>query len=201
MIISFNINSYGIWITLTCYIIIWNLPFFRLEGNPLCSNNNTIVQLCGSESDNEVNGNTNVTCPGLVCLPPFEYSTDCSCAAPLLVDYRLKSPGFSYFLTYEKEFESFLTNGLNIQIDQLSIDSFTWEGPRLKMNLKFFPEHVDNTSTQVFNQSEVNRITNLFREWDIHIQDNDLFGPYELLDFNLLDIYKDGKSQTLFIIC
>ncbi|XP_061346769.1 probable LRR receptor-like serine/threonine-protein kinase At1g06840 isoform X2 [Gastrolobium bilobum] len=161
-----------------------------LEGNPLCSNNNTLVQFCGAGSDNGVNSSSSVSCPSQACPPPYEYNVECFCAAPLIIDYRLKSPGFSDFRTYVDAFESFLTDSLNIHINQLFINSFAWEeGPRLRMYLKLFPIYVDNRSSHIFNTSEVFRIRNLFREWTI--QDSDLFGPYELIDFILLDPYRD----------
>ncbi|XP_058744733.1 probable LRR receptor-like serine/threonine-protein kinase At1g06840 [Vicia villosa] len=163
-----------------------------LEGNPICSNNNntnTIVKSCGSETEIDMNGNSNITCPSQQCPPPYEYSPECVCAVPLIVYYRLKSPGFSDFNTYVEEFESFLSSGLNINKNQLFINSFTWEDGRLRMHLKLFPVYVDNANSYTFNESEVIRIRDLFREWTIH--DNDLFGPYELLEFILLDPYND----------
>lgn len=142
-----------------------------------------------------MNGNSNITCPSQPCPPPYEYSPECVCAVPLLVYYRLKSPGFSDFNTYVEEFESFLASGLDIQNNQLFINSFMWEEGRLRMHLKLFPVYVDNANSYTFNDSEVIRIRDLFREWNIH--ENDLFGPYELLEFILLDPYKDGKLQKL----
>lgn len=70
-----------------------------------------------------------------------------------------------------------------------------WEEGRLRMHLKLFPVYADNANSYTFNESEVIRIRDLFREWTIH--ENDLFGPYELLEFILLDPYNDGKSQKL----
>lgn len=103
----------------------------------------------------------------------------CFCAVPLGVGYRLKSPGFSDFLPYVDEFEIYLTSGLDIVLYQLYLDSFVWEeGPRLKMNLKFFPDRAS-----IFNMSEVLRIQSMFTGW--LIPDSDLFGPYELLNFSL----------------
>ncbi|KAJ1377997.1 Serine-threonine/tyrosine-protein kinase, catalytic domain [Sesbania bispinosa] len=178
-----------------------NLPpnvTLLLRGNPLCTNNNTLAQFCGAGSDNNINGNFNGTCPSQPCPPPYEYNAQCVCVAPLLVHYRLKSPGFSDFRTYVEPFESFLTDGLNIHNNQLQINSFTWEeGPRLKMDLKLFPVYVDNGSSHLFNTSEVHRIRNMFREWDMH--DNDLFGPYELLDFILLDPYNDDHNAHVAV--
>lgn len=171
--------------------------FFRLEGNPVCTNNNTLVQFCGPEIDNGLNGNYSVNCPSQECPSPYEYTVECFCVAPLVVHYRLKSPGFSDFRTYERTFESFLTDGLNVDINQLFIKSFAWEeGPRLRMNLKLFPECINNKSYCFFSTSEVIRIRNLFRDWGI--LSSDLFGPYELLDF-IVGPYRDGKLLKIMI--
>nr|XP_027190406.1 probable LRR receptor-like serine/threonine-protein kinase At1g06840 isoform X2 [Cicer arietinum] len=157
-----------------------------LDGNPLCSNN-TLSQLCSSEGVNDTNDlirtNANGFCPAQSCPPPYEYSLDCFCAAPLLVDYRLKSPGFSDFLPYIDDFEKYMTTGLTINMTQLNF-TFHWEaGPRLRMNLKFFPLYVDQNSSHTFDETEVMRIKSMFTGWNI--PDSDLFGPYELLNFNL----------------
>ncbi|TKY56617.1 LRR receptor serine/threonine-protein kinase [Spatholobus suberectus] len=173
-----------------------NLPpnvTLMLDGNPVCLNNNTLVQFCGPESDNGLNGNSSVDCPNQACPPPYEYAVQCFCAVPLVVHYRLKSPGFSDFRAYQTSFESFLTDGLNVPFNQLFIERFAWEeGPRLRMNLKIFPEYIDNRNAHVFNTSEVIRIRDLFREWNIDA--NDLFGPYELLDFINRDVITPSPS-------
>ncbi|XP_029124521.1 probable LRR receptor-like serine/threonine-protein kinase At1g06840 isoform X2 [Cajanus cajan] len=174
-----------------------NLPpnvTLMLEGNPVCKNNNSLVAFCGPESDNGLNGGSNVDCPSQACPPPYEYTVQCFCAAPLVVHYRLKSPGFSDFNAYMSSFESFLSDGLNVHSNQLFIERFAWEEGRLRMNLKLFPEYIDNRSSHVFNTSEVVRIRDLFREWNI--DDNDLFGPYELLNFILLDPYRDVITRS-----
>ncbi|KAL9316446.1 hypothetical protein ACSQ67_017447 [Phaseolus vulgaris] len=145
-----------------------NLPpnvTLTLEGNPVCSNNNSLVQFCGRESDNDKDGGSTVVCPS-----------------------------FSDFRAYVKEFENFLTDGLSVHTNQLFIERFTWEEGRLRMNLKLFPEYVDNTSSREFSASEVIRIRDMFREWDIH--DSDFFGPYELLDFILLDLYNEAITPS-----
>ncbi|CAL0301367.1 unnamed protein product [Lupinus luteus] len=173
-----------------------NLPpnvTLELNGNPLCSND-TLSQFCVSEAaSSDPNGlipaNPNTSCPTQACPPPYEYSIDCFCAAPLLVGYRLKSPGFSDFHPYKETFEDYLTSGLDISTDQLQF-TFRWQvGPRLSMKLKLFPVYVENSSTHIFNDSELLRITGMFTGWKI--PDSDLFGPYELLNFTLLDPYKD----------
>ncbi|KAF5470311.1 hypothetical protein F2P56_010832 [Juglans regia] len=169
-----------------------------LQGNPLCSKTN-LVQFCGFESGNKINSesstNTTSVCQPQRCPPPYENSPTspepCFCAAPLLVGYRLKSPGFSNFLPYRYRFEEFLTSALKLFNFQLYIDSFAWEeGPRLGMHFKLFPVYNTNVNNpNIFNTSEVRRILHMFVSWDIH--DPDIFGPYEVLNFTLLDVYKD----------
>ncbi|KAH9668494.1 putative LRR receptor-like serine/threonine-protein kinase [Citrus sinensis] len=170
----------------------------RLRGNPFCLNTNA-EQFCGSHSDddNEIDRSTNSTldCRAQSCPTDYEYSPTspirCFCAAPLLVGYRLKSPGLSYFPAYKNLFEEYMTSGLKLNLYQLDIDSFRWEkGPRLKMYLKLFPVY-DNSSgnSYVFNASEVGRIRSMFTGWNI--PDSDIFGPYELINFTLQGPYRD----------
>ncbi|ESW14005.1 hypothetical protein PHAVU_008G245000 [Phaseolus vulgaris] len=126
-----------------------NLPpnlTLMLEGNPVCSNNNSFVQFCGREIKDT---------------PSYEYNVECISVAPLIVHYRLKSPGFSDFRAYVKKFENFLTDGLSMHTNQLFIERFTWEEGRLRMNLKLFPEYVDNTSSREFSTGEVIRIRDI----------------------------------------
>ena len=168
---------------------------FRLRGNPYCLNSN-LAPFCGSESEDKNNSqsstNTTSVCLAQECPPPYEYSPTspvaCFCALPLFVGYRLKSPGFSDFRPYRDTFQEFVTTHLKLFLYQLHIDSLAWEeGHRLRMDLKFFPVSDDVNSAHVFNDSEVQRIFSIFASW--HIQNSDLFGPYELLGF-----YKDGLS-------
>ncbi|XVF46109.1 hypothetical protein PTKIN_Ptkin03bG0000300 [Pterospermum kingtungense] len=176
-----------------------------LKGNPVCADNNlSIPQLCASRSDNGTSNqsatNSTVDCPPQSCPYPYEYShtsnVPCFCAAPLLVGYRLKSPGFSNFPPYINRFEEYLITGLDLDFNQLYIDSFAWEkGPRLKMYLKLFPVYNDSgNDSHIFNRSEVRRIRSMFTGW--LIPDSDIFGPYELLNFTLLDIYRDVLITT-----
>ncbi|XP_044495143.1 probable LRR receptor-like serine/threonine-protein kinase At1g06840 isoform X2 [Mangifera indica] len=172
-----------------------------LKGNPLCSNTN-LVRFCGSQSETESDqiSNSTLDCPPQSCPAPYEYSrmspVRCFCAAPLLVGYRLKSPGISYFLPYKKNFEEYLSSGLNLHLYQLDLDYFEWQkGPRLKMHFRFYPIYGANTShTNVFNASEVRRIKGMFTGWNI--PDSDVFGPYELLNFDLLGPYSDVFPTT-----
>jgi len=91
-----------------------------------------------------------------------------------------------------------MASGVKISTNQLQYDFYWQVGPRLRMNLKFFPAYVDNSSSHTFNRSELLRLTSMFTGW--LIPDSDLFGPYELMGFNLLGPYQDGKSQKLLCI-
>jgi hypothetical protein len=67
------------------------------------------------------------------------------------------------------------------------------------MYLKIFPVFDENVkNSHIFNGSEVRRIRKLFISWKIH--DPDAFGPYEVLNFTLLDVYNDGLSQNPYLI-
>jgi len=173
---------------------------FRLQGNPACSNSN-IVKFCGSQNgdmnDQSTTESNVTTCSAQSCPPPYEYfqtpTISCVCAAPLIFEYRLKSPGFSMFIPYRVAFQDYLTSGLELHLYQLDLSSAIWEkGPRLKMQLKLFPVYVNENSSHTFNDSEVRRIISMFTGWNI--PDSQLFGPYELLYINLLDPYINGLS-------
>ncbi|KAJ0027200.1 hypothetical protein Pint_35132 [Pistacia integerrima] len=173
----------------------------RLGGNPICTSANipNIDQFCDSEAEDDetITNSTNSKCPIEACPTDifYEYvpaSGDlCTCAAPLRIGYRLKSPSFSYFGPYANLFEAYETRSLNFSIYQLSVDSIAWEkGPRLRMYLKLFP-HANST---VFNTSEVLRIREIFTSW--RFPGHDLFGPYELLNFTLLGPYASINPET-----
>ncbi|PON95107.1 GPCR kinase [Trema orientale] len=174
----------------------------RLGNNPICKNASiqSIGQFCRSEAEqNELpeksKDPTETSCPIQSCPLDnfFEYAPDssvqCFCAAPIRIGYRLKSPSFSYFRPYYNEFKVYLTSSLELNVSQLSIDSFFWEeGPRLQMYLKLFPVFRDSHSS-TFNKSEVQRIRAVFTSWKF--PRTDFFGPYELLNFTLLGPYSD----------
>ncbi|XVE80704.1 hypothetical protein DITRI_Ditri15bG0002200 [Diplodiscus trichospermus] len=175
----------------------------RLEGNPVCENANllNISMLCGSESGEDerlTNSSTSTAnCPVQACPTDnfYEYvplsPVPCFCAVPLRIEYRLKSPSFSYFTPYIQPFEVYLTNSLKLSLYQLSIDTFSWEkGPRLRMFLKLFP----SIDTSTFNVSEVQRIRHIYTSWSF--PPTDLFGPYELLNFTLLGPYADMNFEN-----
>ncbi|GMP85987.1 hypothetical protein CsSME_00038948 [Camellia sinensis var. sinensis] len=65
-----------------------------------------------------------------------------------------------------------------------------------RMYLKIFPVYIDNTH-HLFNSSEVLRIRGLFTRWEIC--DLKIFGPYEVLNFILLDPYEDGLSHKPYL--
>ncbi|CAI9107179.1 OLC1v1006477C1 [Oldenlandia corymbosa var. corymbosa] len=174
----------------------------RLQGNPLCFNSN-LVQLCGSQTQNIVVNRISISsngsqCPPQACPIPYEYYASspvpCVCAAPLLVGYRLKSPGFSDFQPYRDQFQEYLTTGLNINLSQLDVGSPQWQEARLRMYLRIYPAYIGPTNSSLFNKSEVLRIRTMFTGWNI--PDSTIFGPYELLNFTLLDPYKDVIFST-----
>lgn len=158
-----------------------------LFGNPVCSNENqfNIEQYCQNQSINLLPGSkiSKTSCSPCPDDLDYEYNPfspiPCFCAVPFEVGYRLKSPGISDFPPYIDKFEDYLTSGLELALYQVVIDSFSWEeGPRLRMMLKFFPNN-----TSLFSDIEVLRIKGMFTGW--LIPDSDIFGPYELLNFNL----------------
>ncbi|XP_057754470.1 probable LRR receptor-like serine/threonine-protein kinase At1g06840 isoform X1 [Arachis stenosperma] len=182
----------------------------RLSGNPICKNSNihNIVQYCGSEGKvATIALQSKLKCPPQACPSDsfFQYVPSsplpCFCAAPLKIGYRLKSPSFSYFPPYITSFESYITDSLDLDLYQLSIDSYAWEeGPRLRMYLKIFPSYKQNGS-HVFNESEVRRITGIFTSWKF--PRTDFFGPYELMNLTLDGPYanltggsESGRSKT-----
>ncbi|GLT26771.1 hypothetical protein SLA2020_018160 [Shorea laevis] len=173
-----------------------------LKGNPVCSNG-SLVQLCKFQTENEprIRPTTNSTTAN--CVPqscPYEYSPtspfDCFCSEPLLVGFRLKSPGFLDFIPYKNLFEEYLTQALQLSLTQLHIYSFAWqEGPRLGMYLKLYPIYDNFNGFYLFNGNEVRRIGSIFTRCEIPL--NDIFGPYELINFTLPDVYKDEVNPSL----
>ena len=175
----------------------------RLQGNPICVNAN-LVQFCGSQKENDSNNqsstNSNIECQVQSC--PYEYvpasPVPCFCAAPLFVNYRLKSPGFSDFLPYRDRFHVGLASNLKLNVYQLDIYYFEWEvGPRLRMDLKIFP--IFDNNSHFFNGTEVLRIRSKFTEWKI--TDSAVFGPYEILNFTLWGPYINGLSHGPYTTC
>lgn len=173
-----------------------------LQGNPACSNN----QLPYCEPHNGDFNNTLVNtdlygCPPDVCPDGYQYAPPsptrrCTCMAPVYVGYRLKSPGFSDFSPYVDSFKEYLSEGLEMNLSQLEIQTAEWqEGPRLRMDLKLFP---NNVTSRMFNQSEILWIREMFSGW--RIPDSAVFGPYEFLSFTLRPPYDEdlpGGSSGL----
>ncbi|KAF3331866.1 putative LRR receptor-like serine/threonine-protein kinase [Carex littledalei] len=175
-----------------------------LSGNPVCTNANLVNVVrpyCGVQTVNISGGiaSNDTNCGPCSTFLDFEinpYSSfTCFCSIPFTVGYRLKSPGFTDFRPYYDDFRGYLTNGLVISLYQLDIQSFMWEeGPRLKMNLKFFP---DGNNTQ-FSEHELDRIKDMFTGW--LIPDSDIYGPYELLNFtegSYSFLYQSNKKSGL----
>ncbi|CAB4284986.1 unnamed protein product [Prunus armeniaca] len=175
----------------------------RLEGNPICKNASmqNASQFCRSEAggdgipDSSTNSTQKMTCPSQACPIDnfYEYvpssPVPCFCASPIIVEFRLKSPSFSYLILYIQKFEIYFTRSLDLSLYQLSIDSFVWqEGPRLRMHLKLFPVFI-NPHSNTFNFSEVHRIRRILTSFEIPL--TDFFGPYELLNFTLLGPYSN----------
>ncbi|CAO2833302.1 unnamed protein product [Amaranthus hypochondriacus] len=179
-----------------------------LQGNPLCSRTD-FGHFCNLKGENDTESfktyNYTFSCPSDACPTDYEYPSTypvpCFCAAPLIVEYRLKSPGFTRFDAYQNGFQEYLSSGLRLLSYQLDLQSFIWqEGPRLKLDFKLFPAYNANNKTHIFNSTEVQRILGMFTGWQV--PDNDTFGPYELLGYTLLDPYKSdvvvpSKSVTL----
>ncbi|GLU11965.1 hypothetical protein SLE2022_286800 [Rubroshorea leprosula] len=168
-----------------------------LKGNAAVCLNGSLVQFCSSQTKNETRISTTTNSPTADCKPqscPFEYSPtsllDCFCAEPLLIGYRMKSPGISDFIPYKKKFEEFLTQSLHLSIYQLYIYSCAWQGPRLGMYLKLYPVY-----DHKFNKSEVERIRSLFTGWEF--DNSNIFGPCDLINFTLPDVYKDEFNPSL----
>ncbi|KAK9920195.1 hypothetical protein M0R45_028754 [Rubus argutus] len=179
----------------------------RLEGNPICKNasiENTGL-FCQSEARDgipevSINSTQQMICPSQECPVDnfYEYAPSspvpCYCALPIIIEYRLKSPSFSYFPPHIQQFEAYITGSLKLEIYQLSISSCVWEkGPRLRMKLKFFPVYGDSHRF-MFNESEVLRIRGNFTSWGF--RQNDFFGPYELLNFTLPGPYSNIIVET-----
>ncbi|XP_050381056.1 probable LRR receptor-like serine/threonine-protein kinase At1g06840 isoform X2 [Argentina anserina] len=172
----------------------------RLEGNPICKNASieNVNLFCQSRDgipEVSINSTQPMNCPIQACPVDdfYEYVPSspepCFCASPIIVDYRLKSPSFSYFPPHIHQFEEYLTSSLELEIYQLSMKSYVWEkGPRLRMQLKLFPVYGASHS-YTFNESEVLRIRGIYTAWQF--PQTDFFGPYELLNFILQGPYSN----------
>ncbi|KAL0544755.1 hypothetical protein IC582_019880 [Cucumis melo] len=176
----------------------------RLGGNPICKNQSgqNTEKFCKSNSVEDglhrSSSSSSKTCPVSSCPTDsyFELVPDtpdpCFCASPLGIGYRLKSPSFSYFPPYMNSFEAYLSKELSLVKHQLLIDSYDWEGSRLRMYLKIFPSF--DSGTHKLDVNETFLITEKFMSWNF--TRNDVFGPYELLNFTIPDRLQTVIFQT-----
>ncbi|KAF2617989.1 hypothetical protein F2Q68_00041469, partial [Brassica cretica] len=164
-----------------------------LRGNPICKSTSIPIvkqlfeYICGEKKQTSTKSE-HTPCNNASC--PYEKVPVspglCFCAAPLLIDYRLKSRSFFFFTPYiEHQFMEYITTSLQLETHQLAIDRVVDENKqRLRMNIKLIPK-----GKTIFNVSEVIRIRGRFTSWTF--PRNDFFGPYELLDFPLEGPYDD----------
>lgn len=178
----------------------------RLGGNPICQNANflNIGGFCGSDSDSREDMHSSYAsspgnCQKQSCPTSdfYEYVPEsplsCFCAAPIRIGYRLKSPSFSYFPPFVQAFGIYLTSSLALDAYQASVESYSFEGRRLRMYVKLYPK-VNNNHSNSFDQSEVQRIRGIFTSW--RFPKTDFFGPYELLNFTLLGPYSNMHFEN-----
>lgn len=182
------------------------MSIFRLYGNPVCAitSGQNLSLFCGSDNslvDKPRGLNKTVSpCRPQSC-PTTEYyeyvpafPDDCFCALPFGVALRLRSPSLSDFPPYRLRFENYIAENVQVNLSQLDIDSISWEKRRLRIYLKFFPSYSDGAHT--FSNDEVQRIANMFATFNFAISD-EIFGPYDLLDFTLPGPYANGMSPEL----
>ncbi|CAN4109657.1 unnamed protein product [Withania somnifera] len=174
-----------------------------LYGNPVCgyAKEHQIIQFC--KSKDEEYGRLNNSIPSCANQQPcnnyFEnvptLVDGCFCAAPFGVGLRLRSPSISDFPPHYNDFEQWITDNVHLNFYQIYVHSVSWEtGPRLRMFLKIFPPHVNDSRTTdfgKFNDSEIRRITNTFSTFNL--TGSDIFGSYDLLNFTAM-----GYSSVLF---
>ncbi|KAJ6693459.1 hypothetical protein OIU85_004246 [Salix viminalis] len=137
-----------------------------LQGNPACSNSNT-VQFCRSQNvdvNNQSSTESNLTCPAQSCPPAYEYfqTTSISCVCSVPFDLRIST---------EK----------------------SWLH-KIFIALQSCVPGIFDICSRTFNDSEVRRIISMFTGWNI--PDSDIFGPYELIYINLLGPYTNVLSAT-----
>lgn len=78
-----------------------------------------------------------------------------------------------------------------MQSYQLQVDTISWEsGPRLTLDLNFFPEY---NKSQVLDFSEVQAIATVFVQYKL--EDDDVFGPYDLIEFVTRGLIKTVSIQ------
>ncbi|KAF8041834.1 hypothetical protein BT93_A0432 [Corymbia citriodora subsp. variegata] len=174
----------------------------RLQGNPVCRRPDisNLATFCGpvtGDTDHQNSANSSNSCPLQSCPGNYEYVSIspniCHCAAPLGVNMRLKTPSISEFTQYIDEFPYYIASNLDLELYQVVIESYQWkEGPRLELGLELFPRYSDSSGPPAyFNSSEVQQLINIIASFSI--SRNDLFGPYDLLNFTLGN-YRHGGS-------
>ncbi|KAJ7522546.1 hypothetical protein O6H91_18G016400 [Diphasiastrum complanatum] len=144
---------------------------------------NTIVSVPDNVPDNSVTSCQAAACnPGIdELIPPLSARGICLCASPIKMRIRLKTPGFIFFDSYLTKFETFLSVGANLTLDQVFVASRKWEGSRLVMDIKLFPT-ISNAGNRSFNSSELRRIYDVFSRFQIPTDPT--FGPYDLISFD-----------------
>lgn len=180
----------------------YHLEFFgllRLQGNPVCTSANEfqIVQFCGSNNGSDevsgtLNNNPDPACQLCQASLYMEYvpASPCFCSLPLGVDVVLISPSISDFGPYINDFVVYMTSNLVLNGYPLFINSFLWQQDhRLHISFKIFPQN-----TSEFSKTELIAIMDCIAT--IALPLNDIFGPYEVLNFTLNGAYADGKSQN-----
>jgi hypothetical protein len=130
----------------------------RFAGNPsICGNPNLVTNpLCVPNDD-----------PFLF---PFDSSVAleqpanfCRAYEPITIGFRLKSPGFSSFDSYDAQFLAWLAGGLDLTQPQVVLKDYAWEpGPRLRVTVLLF----SSTGT-TFQAPEFNRLYTNFSQWDL----------------------------------
>lgn len=181
----------------------YHLEFFgllRLQGNPVCTSANEfqIVQFCGSNNGSDevsgtLNNNPDPACQLCQASLYMEYvpASPCFCALPLGVDVVWTSPSISDFGPYINDFVVYMTTSKSVLNGYpLVIYSFLWQQDhRLHISFKIFPQN-----TSEFSKTELIAIMDCIAT--IALPLNDIFGPYEVLNFTLNGAYADGKSQN-----
>lgn len=164
----------------------------RLHGNVAICNDSALANYCRDSLNMFIpegikEEDTVATCQPSPCVPGEEVvpyliikKSICICAMPIAVGYRLKSPGFSFFMSYVTEYERWIAGSIRVAQGQVYVESFLKiPGPRFSTILKIFPS--EGEEPRVFNQTEVLRIYDDFSAWKL--PKSTLFGPQELLFF------------------
>ena len=196
----------------------WKFVYYRLYGNPLCDDPNSILSsqlklkycIDSNQTISDDSGTSNGAGCGSCTSPQMavqDSSGKCRCAQPIQMTLRLKSPSFSFFNRFKAEFFNLVTSVLGLTSSQVQIVSSTWEvGPRLKVVMYLFP------LSTTFNTTEYERLFDLVANWNLSAGTEwalSVVGPYELLNFSegehhpqqtLLQI-PNNKLFIIFDVC